>query len=171
MKSTRTFKSPAVLFATLLLSSVAFATSHEVDEHESHHPEASTPTDAAQASAPEARMQALRERMREMQETRDPKARAQMMEEQMADMEAMMEQMPAMCPMMSGSGKGGMGGMGGMGMMGGMGPGMMQGQQGDAGPGMMEKRMDMMEKRMDMMQMMMQRQMGQPADKGASPNR
>jgi hypothetical protein len=63
------------------------------DEHAAHHP------DAAQTAASTAvDMQTMRNRMREIQQTRDPEKRKALIEAQMKDMEALMQDPNRNCP-------------------------------------------------------------------------
>jgi hypothetical protein len=98
-------------------------------------------TSSTDAASTATRMQTLRDRMQQMRRTRDPATRMRLMEEHMAQMESVMKDVDANCPMA---------GAGGPGMMGrGMGGGM--GMHGDA---MLLKRIDSLEKRVDMLQLL-----------------
>ena len=136
------------------------------DEHAAHH------HDTAQSPTSADPMQAMHDRMRQIQQTTDPEKRQQLMEAQMKDMQAMMQDPNHSCPMMEGKdgmdmagdkcGKADMGGKGMMGKKcdkGRMGHGMQGGMNMSGQDDMMAKRMEALEKRMDMMQMMMMMQM------------
>jgi len=146
--STLTHTRTPLLFATLIGGSLLFGPSfaQQTEDHAAHHPADAAATEAAPAAPAAARVTAMRERMERMRQMRDPAERMRLMEEQMADIEGMMQAMPADCPMMSGDRPMGPGMMKG-GMMGGAMPGMMGGQ--GRGPEAMHQRMEAMEKRMD----------------------
>jgi hypothetical protein len=86
------------------------------DEHGAHQSDAvqtpaSTPVD----------MQAMRDRMREIRQTRDPKRRKALIKAQMKDMETLMQDPKLGCPMADGKSGGMLGSGMGMDMMGGKG--------------------------------------------------
>lgn len=153
--------------AVLLPTSVSAVDEHHPDgttAPAATQPQGTTAASSTQQPAAAAGMQALRERMQEMRRTRDPAKRMQLMEAQMAQMDEVVKNVEASCPM-AGQGGGMMGGgtrgggmmmgggqcgMGGMGMMGG------RGGMGGGNEEMMAKRLEMMEKRMDMMQMLLE---------------
>ncbi len=154
MNFVRTISILGAVAATTMATSV-WAASDE--QHDSHHPAASTTTQVAKATPAtpgtgmgmggSAMMPGSADQMKAMQGMHDKMMAAKTPEERNA---LMAEQMKLM--------------QGGMGMMGGMGPGAMAGKPGDmaARQGMMEQRMDMMQ---SMMQMMMDRTAPVPATK------
>ena len=79
------------------------------DEHADHHPDASQ----SPASTP-VDMQTMRDRMRQIRQTRDSIKRKSLIKAQMKDMEALMQDPKLGCPMADGKGGGMMGS--GMGM-------------------------------------------------------
>lgn len=92
------------LTAALALSCGASAASPDAGRHDGAPPPLAQPTPGTpDAATPEQRLQAMQNRMQRLRDTVDPQMRMPLMEEQMADMEAMMQNMAEMCPMMSGT--------------------------------------------------------------------
>jgi hypothetical protein len=151
-------RSFSIIAAISVSSLVASAWAATDEQHDTHHPAATTATQVAQASSGNAMMGSggmstmpgYSEQMKAMQAMHDKMMAAKTPEERNA---LMAEQMKLM-----------QNGMGMMGQMGQMGQGAMSGKPGDmaARQGMMDRRMDMMQ---SMMQMMMDRMPPAPAAK------